>query len=100
LVFSTLAPWTSVPVLESKNQQLRSNAIQLGVSSGYENFEWLGACQVFDSKNETIVEGLRDALKDKSVLGRLKLVLKSWAGSKAQKKFCHIGSLLIYALVK
>jgi NADPH:quinone reductase-like Zn-dependent oxidoreductase len=61
---------------------LGSNAIQLGVASGYEvittasvqNFEYvkrLGASQVFDYKNETIVEDLIDALKGKSIAGVL-----------------------------
>ena len=61
---------------------LGSNAIQLGVASGYEvittasvqNFEYvkrLGASQVFDYKNETIVEDLIDALKDKTIAGVL-----------------------------
>ncbi len=67
---------------------LGSNAIQLAVAAGYEvittasptNFEYvrkLGATEVFDYRNKTVVKGVIGAFKDRTIAGALAIGLGS-----------------------
>lgn len=75
-------PTGQVLLVWGGSSSVGSNAIQLGVSSGYEvittasarNFDFvknLGASQVFDYNSKTIVNDLVDALKGKTLAGIL-----------------------------
>lgn len=75
-------PTGQVLLIWGGSSSVGSNAIQLGISSGYEvittastrNFEYikrLGASQVFDYNSGTIVDDLVDAMKGKTLAGAL-----------------------------
>ncbi|CAM0139050.1 hypothetical protein VKS41_003641 [Umbelopsis sp. WA50703] len=77
-----------VVVIWGGSSSVGSNAIQLAVAAGYEafstasprNFDYLkklGASQVFDYKDENVVQKIIDALKGKEVAGALAIGMNS-----------------------